>query len=191
MTAPEPRLLALVCPACGARIDGEPGARLYLCTACPTAVDVAADGAAGYPVRFAEHAKGAAGRLSWILEARIAIRCFSATQETVTPFGPLVPGQTGELNGRFLVPSDPPLPDAFRRARLRTEAGVELPDEPRQEGTSAPGGSYGRREAERIARQVFSSIAAGAPGAVRHLDFDLTVTGASVLFEERGSKAGG
>jgi hypothetical protein len=174
-----PRLLPLRCPGCDAALDVDAiDARLIGCPACPTAVDLAADGLHRYPVTGGK-AKGGAKGLHWRLAGQLKVVTFAATAAAKTALGTL--SEAGQV-----LPFTLDLPAAADTAVATYQAALARLDDPLVEApwvaTPAPAiATLGRREAERLARQVVMTLASKADGAIHRLDVALTFKTCAVV----------
>jgi hypothetical protein len=152
-------------------------ARLFCCTACATAIDVARDGAHSYPVRCATAADGKG--LYWALTGQVSITVFAATEPAKTPIG-TVEKAGQRLPFAFEIPAGPgPVTDSYQGALARV--GQHFETVPWTALAKPPEGTIGRREAERLARQVFITLATRAEGNIHKLELTLDVEECAIV----------
>ena len=174
-----PHLVALRCLKCSAALDGAPGDRVFLCPACPTAIDLTHKGPVAYPVKFGGSGNGDY-QLSWSLEGRVTVKRFAATEPASTPFGTVKPDDTTTLAVRFVVPATASSIGECYRAALAS-VGERETSTARVSGRGARAGFWGRSEAERVAHQVFLTLVSQAKGEVHFIEFQIAVTACEIL----------
>jgi hypothetical protein len=175
-------LARLRCPACQEHVAGDVRAdRLFLCTTCPTALELGPQDARGWPLHFVAGG-GAQDRYRpwWQLVAKVKVSRFAATEAAMTPWGEVKVDAQTTLSATFQVPAfAQAIRKAYEEALARAEQKAER--EERNPDRLLSGGTYDRRAAEQIARQVFLTAVARAPGKVHQLEMTLEVSECVVL----------